>query len=510
MNYDQLLIKLNKAIIQPIKSQHMVFKALEESGFGYFEWYYNEDICYINERVKRVLKIEEGGSFFHASEHSIASSVQFDLLQAFTSLMNDDESLIVEIPLIVNSYVIWYKAKFNIDRDKACILGIIENIQHLKETEKQVQGLTTQIDQFLEIIPLPMYYYDIDGQLKYTNQHHHDDLSRLNKIIEKHVYNQLKNVDEYEWILHFEIMQYTKRYLKFSVEYRVRGKTKKAIVHRIEISDIDEVSGILYMHEDITAYSVDETQLNKVLKANEMIIEIKDIVDHANSLSKMYNHLLSKIHTVLPAGKRACILKIDDHDEMYIAAYYGFEEDYVKQMTLPFKESYAFTNLRGNYNRSIIIDDIQKKYSVLHPEINEVQKGFILESNIITPLVIDDKLYGILSVDSDQSGIFDDVDLNLLDYIKAQIERAIVKFKNISKVKRNSIIDPLTGISNRRHLWEQYDQLAKEAGILDKTFSVVVFDLDKLKKINDSYGHIAGDEMIKQFAFIIGNEIRKR
>lgn len=509
MNYDQLLIKLNQTKIKSIKDNHVVFKALSDSGFGYLEWYYNENICYMNNRVFDATKVEEDSIFLDSTEHIFTPSVKFTVLQTFLSLFSDEKSIVIEVPLTTKNKQIWYKAKFSLDSSKECLLGIFENIQHLKDAERKVAGLSTQIDQFLEIIPLPMYYYDVLGKLIYTNQHHHDDLSHLNKIIEKHVHNQLKDVYEYEWINKFEIMQYTQKYLKFSIEYALRGKMRTTIIHRIEISDIEDISGILYMHEDITDFSVDEPQLNKVLRANEMIIEIKDIVDHANSLSKMYDHLLSKIHTVIPMGKRACILKIDDKDDLYMAAYYGFEPEYVKKMRLPFKESYAFTNLRGNYNRSIIINNIQERYGMNHPEINKIQKGFILESNITTPLVIDDKLYGILSLDSDQSDIFDDVDLNLLDYMKTQIERAIVKFKNISKVKRNSIMDPLTGVFNRRHLWELYDQLAKEASILEKTFSIVVFDLDKLKKINDSYGHIAGDEIIKQFAFIISSEMRQ-
>ncbi len=104
--------------------------------------------------------------------------------------------------------------------------------------------------------------------------------------------------------------------------------------------------------------------------------------------------------------------------------------------------------------------------------------------------------------------MFDDVDLNLLDYLKLQIERAIVKFRQLRKVKRNSIIDPLTGIYNRRHIIDLLNQYIEDAHKEEQSFAFVVFDLDKLKKVNDSYGHVAGDQIIKQFAFIAEKEIR--
>lgn len=56
--------------------------------------------------------------------------------------------------------------------------------------------------------------------------------------------------------------------------------------------------------------------------------------------------------------------------------------------------------------------------------------------------------------------------------------------------------DPLTGISNRTHMTRQIDQLLTQG----QPFALVLLDLDHFKRINDQYGHPAGDEVIRDFA----------
>lgn len=72
-----------------------------------------------------------------------------------------------------------------------------------------------------------------------------------------------------------------------------------------------------------------------------------------------------------------------------------------------------------------------------------------------------------------------------------------------------SLTDGLTGLDNRRHLNERIDEMFQHAQRLNEPFSVVMCDLDKFKSVNDTYGHQAGDEVLKQLAAILKEEARE-
>ena len=69
--------------------------------------------------------------------------------------------------------------------------------------------------------------------------------------------------------------------------------------------------------------------------------------------------------------------------------------------------------------------------------------------------------------------------------------------------------DALTGLDNRRHLNERIDEMFQHAQRLSEPFSLVMCDLDKFKSVNDTYGHQAGDEVLKQLAKMLKDEARE-
>jgi two-component system cell cycle response regulator len=77
------------------------------------------------------------------------------------------------------------------------------------------------------------------------------------------------------------------------------------------------------------------------------------------------------------------------------------------------------------------------------------------------------------------------------------------------RLRHMSQTDALTGIDNRRHLEERIDEMFEHARRLNEPFACVMCDLDRFKSVNDTYGHQAGDAVLKQFARILRNEIRE-
>lgn len=86
---------------------------------------------------------------------------------------------------------------------------------------------------------------------------------------------------------------------------------------------------------------------------------------------------------------------------------------------------------------------------------------------------------------------------------------AVVVFTDISSIVNQSTIDALTGLANRLH----FDLLFTHAiagAQRDKTpLSLVFFDIDHFKKVNDVFGHLAGDEVLRHIAHLVKSSLRK-
>ena len=514
MSLDNCLLKLNNIKVFPIRKTdetHYMITAFDNSEVGYFEYHSDKKVMYVSDYITEIceLNFSEEITLFEIVNNIFNKQEQFSFLKEVKAFVDGSDSRTYNLSISSNNKMRMFEFAVKRVEHSSNYVGTMRNIDAIISRNDLFSNTSTQLDMVFRSIPLPVYYYDLNGNLLFENMYQKEEFATMNMLIEKHVHGDKLNVTQYPWIHFFEMTHYSSTHNKFEIHFDLNQNTTLYMIHRVVIQNgIDEV-GLLYLYEDVTDVHSDDKQLNKLIKANELIIEIKDLVDQVNDLNSMYNYLLSKIHIVIPSAKRACVLRLDSDDNMFITASYGFAEEYVNSVKLPFSDSFANSSLRNDYSKSVILNDIQDKYSLLYPDINENTSGFTFESNMTAPLVINGALYGLLSVDSDQNNVFDAIDLNLLDYLKVQIERAIVKYKTISRVKRNSIIDPLTGIFNRRHLMDLFEQYSDDAQQLNSKFAFVLFDIDKLKKINDSFGHVAGDKVIKQLAFTVSNQIRE-
>jgi two-component system cell cycle response regulator len=91
----------------------------------------------------------------------------------------------------------------------------------------------------------------------------------------------------------------------------------------------------------------------------------------------------------------------------------------------------------------------------------------------------------------------------LLARIKTQIKRkrhADLLRAKLDQGMENAITDPLTGLHNRRYMESHLGTLVAQATQSGQTLSVLVADIDFFKSVNDTYGHDAGDNVLREFA----------
>ncbi|MEO0730344.1 MAG: diguanylate cyclase, partial [Pseudomonadota bacterium] len=115
----------------------------------------------------------------------------------------------------------------------------------------------------------------------------------------------------------------------------------------------------------------------------------------------------------------------------------------------------------------------------------------------------------------DEARLLRGLDLGVNDYLMRPIDRneMLVRVRTQIRRKRHSdllrarlmesveasVIDPLTGLHNRRYLESHLSTLIQRALSDDTQLSVIVADIDHFKKFNDTYGHDVGDIVLKEF-----------
>lgn len=124
-----------------------------------------------------------------------------------------------------------------------------------------------------------------------------------------------------------------------------------------------------------------------------------------------------------------------------------------------------------------------------------------IKSMILLALIDQDKTYGMMMVASDEENFFEK-GITYYETCLVEYNVSVKSTKLYLQTQDMARKDGLTKIYNRVYFGELFAQAAEFAVSNKQPLSVALFDIDKFKSINDTYGHLAGDRVIKMVAFI--------
>ena len=134
-------------------------------------------------------------------------------------------------------------------------------------------------------------------------------------------------------------------------------------------------------------------------------------------------------------------------------------------------------------------DAIENKQSYQATFINAKKSGEIYyEDQTITP---------VLDEESDEIKYFISTSRDITEHVKMQ-----------EQLEALATTDTLTGIKNRYSTTQEIENEIKRVKRYKSSFSVMMFDIDFFKKVNDTYGHDVGDYVLKEFTTIVSKSIR--
>jgi diguanylate cyclase (GGDEF)-like protein len=133
-----------------------------------------------------------------------------------------------------------------------------------------------------------------------------------------------------------------------------------------------------------------------------------------------------------------------------------------------------------------------------------------LRSHLTLPLAVEGEILGCLSLSSDQPNAFDAQDLQFLSVIGYQMAATLKHFQRFSSVKNMAIYDTLTGLYNRRYFEERLEVEAQKSFYSGAPISLVMVDIDFFKKVNDTFGHTEGDQVLCKISSLLKASVRKK
>jgi len=133
-----------------------------------------------------------------------------------------------------------------------------------------------------------------------------------------------------------------------------------------------------------------------------------------------------------------------------------------------------------------------------------------LKSHLTLPLAVEGEILGCLSLNSDEPNAFDAQDLQFLSVIGYQMAASLKHFQRFSSVKNMATYDTLTGLYNRRYFEERLGVEAEKSFYSGVPLSLVMVDIDHFKKVNDTFGHTEGDQILCKISSLLKNSVRRK
>lgn len=236
-------------------------------------------------------------------------------------------------------------------------------------------------------------------------------------------------------------------------------------------------------------------------KSNDKLARLKEFSGAISSVLEkqlLFKTLLDNVLHLLSAEQGSLLLLDESASEFIVEAHKSVNPELKDKMRISKTAGIAGKVLESG--DSLLVEDIETDSRLQR----ENRSHYRTKSFISALINIQGRVTGVLNIaDKAEGKAFTEDDMNLvraiIDSSAVAIERSIL-YDQTEELRKLSITDPLTGIYNRRYLNRRLSEEITRYNRYKHPFSFMMLDLDKFKEYNDTFGHIAGDNLLKTLA----------
>lgn len=237
-------------------------------------------------------------------------------------------------------------------------------------------------------------------------------------------------------------------------------------------------------------------KLHTLLQINEEILS-------GQPLPELLNNIVKSGVNFLQVDAGTLRLADEDKKSLILKATFGtYRHPYAK--ILPINGE----SIAGKaFLRKVPIQCLNISREPLYPWDGKETSKFI--SLLTVPLKTKDKVLGVFSVYTREKREFSDSEVKTAQMFASLSTLAIINRVRLEQIYQSAITEKLTGLYNQNYFYERLKEEVARSSRNNYSLSLIFADVDWLKSINDSYGHLVGDEALKKISQVIRSCIRK-
>ncbi|MEG6586045.1 sensor domain-containing diguanylate cyclase [Dendrosporobacter sp. 1207_IL3150] len=233
---------------------------------------------------------------------------------------------------------------------------------------------------------------------------------------------------------------------------------------------------------------MDIEQAHKKIAA---LFRITSIVQKTVNEQEVLAEILDGITREFGYNDVSILLLDEESNELRVRASRGNTNN---NMRIPIGK--GITGYAAMTRELVYVDDVLKDHRYIDANTNAYRE-------VALPLIVDDKVLGVLNIEVSKDSVVQPYDLDLLKSISSQIAMTIAHAKHVANVELQAITDGLTGLYNYRYFRTIVQQEIKRAYRYKRPLAVFMIDIDYFKHYNDSNGHLMGDRVLFTVAALI-------